>query len=184
LAAINVEPKEEEEPKHKNVILGYWGIRGLGQVARLLLAYNGVDFENRQYKNSESWFAIDKTALSLEFPNLPYLITPDIRLTESTAIYKYIIDTYNPTLSGKNLQDATIINEVLGVWKDATDGLIGLFFDKDHEAHKGKILEVAKPKLAYLQKFIGNKDTVLGYLTLADFIIAESANYFIKIFPE
>lgn len=30
--------------KYRRVRLGYWGIRGLGQVPRLLLAYSGVDF--------------------------------------------------------------------------------------------------------------------------------------------
>jgi len=96
IAAVQINPKEVEEPKHKDVIVGYWGIRGLGQVARLLLAYNGVDFENHQYTSPDLWFNQDKTALNLEFPNIPYLITPEVRLTESSAIYRYIIDKYNP----------------------------------------------------------------------------------------
>ena len=31
------------------VILGYWQIRGLGQVPRLLLAYSGANWEDHKY---------------------------------------------------------------------------------------------------------------------------------------
>jgi len=62
--------------------------------------------------------------------------------------------------------------------------LVGLFFDKDHEQNKVAVLEKARPKFDHLQKFIGNRHTVLEYLTFADFVIAEYGNYFIKLFPE
>jgi hypothetical protein len=32
------------------ITFGYWGIRGLGQVSRLLLAYGGLDWTDHQYK--------------------------------------------------------------------------------------------------------------------------------------
>jgi len=35
-----------------------------------------------------------------------------------------------------------------------------------------------------LVKYIGNKDFVIGYLTLADFKIAEAIYYFEKLYPE
>jgi hypothetical protein len=61
-------------PQIKPVVLGYWAIRGLAQVPRLLLSYTGVEFEDRHYVNSDKWFKDDKVHLGLDFPNLPYLI--------------------------------------------------------------------------------------------------------------
>lgn len=111
MAAITIELKEEvEEPKHKDVVLGYWGIRGLCQVARLLLGYSGVDFEDHLYTSREAWFEQDKTSLNLEFANIPYLITPEVRLTESAAIYKYICDKYSPELLGKGAKDIAVVD--------------------------------------------------------------------------
>ena len=41
-----------------------------------------------------------------------------------------------------------------------------------------------KPKLDFFQKFVGEKEWTLGYVTLADFIIAENSHYLEKVFPE
>jgi hypothetical protein len=48
----------------------------------------------------------------------------------------------------------------------------GLFFNKDHETAKAGVLEKYKPKLELLNKFIGEREFALGYLTLVDFVIA------------
>jgi len=40
-SAVHITPKK--------VIFGYWNFRGFAQTQRLLLAYSGVDFEERIY---------------------------------------------------------------------------------------------------------------------------------------
>ncbi len=60
---------------------GYWNTRGLGQVSRLLLTYTGQDFEQIQYSKGKKWFEDDKKNLGIDFPNLPYLIDGDFKLT-------------------------------------------------------------------------------------------------------
>lgn len=45
-------------------------------------------------------------------------------------------------------------------------------------------MEKYKAKLEQLNKFVGEKKFVLGYLTLADFIVAEDAHYFERLYPE
>ena len=60
----------------------------------------------------------------------------------------------------------------------------GLFFNKDHETAKGPLFEKYKGKLAELNKFVGEKTTVLGYLTIADYNVAEFSNYIQTVFPE
>ena len=62
-------------------MLGYWPIRGLGQVSRLFLAYSGLKWKDVKYTNN--WFGKDRTGLGLQFPNLPYLIDGEFKITES-----------------------------------------------------------------------------------------------------
>lgn len=88
----------------QKVKYGYWGVRGAGQVGRLLLAYTGANWENIKYTSREEWFDKDKKNLGLPFPNLPYLIDGDFKVTESRAINSYIIKkSGKKELLGKNL---------------------------------------------------------------------------------
>jgi glutathione S-transferase len=61
---------------------GYWPVRGLGQISRLLLAYSGLKWRDVIYTSGEQW-AKDKTELGLRFPNLPYLIDGEFKITET-----------------------------------------------------------------------------------------------------
>lgn len=62
------------QPKYHRVKLGYWNIRGLAQVPRLLLAYSGVSFEDYHYTDANHWFNEDRLHLGIDFPNIPYLL--------------------------------------------------------------------------------------------------------------
>ncbi len=77
---------------------GYWAIRGLAAPIRLLLAHCAVDFEDRLYKEGDTaveaeWFEKDKPALAAQgvpFPNLPYWVDGDVKITQSLAILRYL----------------------------------------------------------------------------------------------
>ncbi len=116
----------------QKVTLGYWGIRGLAQVSRLLLAYTGAVWEDHKYAQREDWFDKDKKELGFSFPNLPYLIDGDFKLTESKAINLYIIRRAgkNEPL-GKNTQDEALVECLLGVLQDARTPFGPLFWDKE-----------------------------------------------------
>lgn len=82
--------------------LGYYGIRGLAQPIRLLLAYLEVNYTNKMYASRDEWVA-DKVNLKLDFPNVPYFTDGDFVLTESSAIPVYVIKKHNrPELLGQN----------------------------------------------------------------------------------
>ena len=86
-------------------IYGYWNFRGgfRGQVGRYLLAYAGVRVEEKRYdmiEGKREWTEQDKKNLGIEFPNLPYLIDGDYKLTECKAIHSYICDRWCPALLG------------------------------------------------------------------------------------
>ena len=119
------------------VTLGYWKIRGLGQVARHLLSYTDTEFDEVQYENADKWFKEDKVQLGFDFPNIPYLIDGDFKLTESIAVYKYIIQNSGKTdLLGKNTQDAGKVDAILAILKEMGSSIIGLCFNPDHENAK------------------------------------------------
>ena len=166
--------------------LGYWGIRGRGQVPRLLLSYTGLEWENVAYTDPAQWFGNDKLNLGFDFPNLPYLIDGDLKLSESDAIERYVIEkSGKKELLGKNAHDAAKVNEVVGVFGDVRMHVVGkLFFDPEYESKVKQTWELVKPKLDFFQKFVGEKEWTLGYLTLADFIIAENSYYLEKVYPE
>jgi glutathione S-transferase len=132
------------------VTIGYWNFRGLAQNARLLLAYTNTPFTEVKYElsNKDNWFEGDKKNLGLEFPNLPYLIDGDFKLTESAAILKYIIRrSGNNELLGKNIQDEGVIDNILGVTADILKELWTVLPNPNWSETKGAVLEKIRPKL-------------------------------------
>lgn len=76
-----------------------------------MMAYCGVDYESKVYIrgpepdfSKKNWLD-EKHNLGLDFPNLPYLIDGDFKLTESKSIMKYIAKKYEPSLLGRDAEE-------------------------------------------------------------------------------
>lgn len=152
---------------------------------RLLAAYTGLELEDNFYTEWNKWHGEDKLNLGLDFPNLPYLIDGDFKLTESSAINRYIIlQSGHSELLGKTAKDRARVDNLLGVLKDALKDIRGLYWNKEYQTAKGDVLEKARTKLDLIQNFVGDKKWALGYLTIADFEIAEASYYFEALYPE
>ena len=172
------------QPKLHHVKLGYWGIRGAGQIPRLLLHYSGVEFENYTYTDGDLWFKDEKHNLGLNFPNLPYLVDDDYNISEAAAVQRYICSKWKPELLGKNIQDNAKMEAFLAVWNEVNLAVKMLFFNKDWKEAKGPLLEKFAAKLDQCAKFVGEKPWVLGYFSLADFVVAEDFAAINTIFKE
>ena len=91
------------------VEFGYWKIRGFGGASRLMLEYCGEEYTERLYDfvkasqddhgghdaawDPSEWFNeknSDKFQQDFAFPNLPYMIDGEVKLTQSAAILKYL----------------------------------------------------------------------------------------------
>jgi glutathione S-transferase len=165
------------------VTLGYWNIKGLGHVPRLLLEYTGIPYTDKLYTDGEEW-AKDKQNLGFDFPNLPYIIDGDFKLTESTAIWKWIAQkAKNSSLLGKDDKDQLHVQMLLGVIGDIITPYFTIAFTPKEAFESVKAAEMAKvaPKFALLSKYLGKKDWFLGYITVADFQAAYVLDIFSKL---
>ena len=146
-------------------VLGYWNIRGLGAQIRYLLLVAGVDFENKLYDvgpapeySRDAWLN-EKFTLGLDYPNLPYMIDEDFKLTETVAIMKYICAKWKPELLGTNPQEmatAEMMSAHVGSLKGKATG--PCYGSGDRPA----IIADCTPVLDGIMQFIGNKPWIAG----------------------
>ena len=132
----------------QKVIHGYWKIRGIAQISRLLLAYTGADWEDHKYTAPEQWFGKDKAGLGMNFPNLPYIIDGDQTVTETSAVFRYIPKRFGkPELLGKDFKDQTALDTMLGVFEEIRLTFFPLFFDEEWEKKSPAAIQKLEPKL-------------------------------------
>lgn len=152
--------------------IGYWGIKGRGEVLRILCEYLQVPYENKLYADPNTWFGVDKPALKTDFPNLPYVQDGDKVITETEACALYIVGKSGKTeLLGENPEEVVHLAQVKGVITDVYNNFFKLITNKEADIEKG-IQETVIPKLNLLSKHLGEKDFLLGKLKLVDFIFA------------
>lgn len=171
-------------------ILGYWHIRGLAESIRYLLDYLGVDFEDRTYTQGpapdfdrSAWTnAVD--SLQMDFPNLPYFIDGDMKISESAAIFDYIVNQYGPALSGDSNKEKAVVKQLGGVIHDIKGWLTGTCYSPEFHQHKDGLLADVRPELAKLARFLGDKQYLIGdKITWPDFYFFETLEMLNALHP-
>jgi len=160
------------------IILGYWDIRGLAQPIRLLLAYSGEEWENKLYAcgsppefSRDAWLQ-DKFSLGLDFPNLPYLIDGDVKVSQSNAILRYLARKSN--LLGKTDEEQTRVDILESEINDFRREYVGMCYSPNFESLRGPYLEKLPAKLKLLSDFLGDRNFFAGEnITFPDFIVYE-----------
>ncbi|CAK8678998.1 unnamed protein product [Clavelina lepadiformis] len=164
------------------ITVGYWDIRALAEPIRMILEYCGADYEDKRYQlrgespniDRSDWLDV-KFKLGLEFPNLPYLIDGDVKMTQQWAIIKYVSQKYG-NLVPKTNEETRRCDMAQEVARDLLFALIRtLFGSGSFEDAKKHFLEEMIPKhLGALEKFLGDQDWMAGAtLTYVDFEICE-----------
>ena len=155
--------------------LGYWKIRGLASNLRYQLAYQGVDYEMVEYEqgddfNVEAWTSV-KPNLGMEFPNLPYWIDGDFKMSETIPIHKYIADKYMPEVLGKDAETRAYANMMGNICSDIKMAVtMPCYTTGDAEAIQGAI----DAKLPKIVSYLGNKKFLAGNdVTWVDFYFVE-----------
>jgi len=156
-------------------VLGYWKIRGLAQPIRLLLHYAGEDYKDELYEMTGSapnwskdvWFST-KFNLGLDFPNLPYYIDGDVKITQSLAVLDYVAEKHN--LNGKTLKEQgenSMLNQEL---LDQRVAYAMVAYNPDFEKLKPGFLETLRTKLKQFSDFLKDKKFLVGAeIVSADF---------------
>jgi len=158
--------------------LGYWNLRGLGQPIRLLLAYSGTEYEDKRYNigpapeyDRTEWLT-DKFSLGLDFPNLPYYLDGDLKLTQSLAIIRHI--ARKTKLDGQTEEEKLRVELVEQQLVDMNMAIVRLCYDPNFEALKGDYLKNLPTSLELLSTFLGERPFLAGEsVTYVDFMAYE-----------
>ncbi|CAK8679044.1 unnamed protein product [Clavelina lepadiformis] len=164
------------------ISVGYWDIRALAEPIRLILEYCGADYEDRRYQlrgelpnvDRSDWLVV-KFKLGLDFPNLPYLIDGDVKMTQQWAIMKYLARKYG-NLIPKTEEETRRCDMTQEDIRDLGSAFIRLISTPgSFEDAKKNFLEETVPKhLEAFEKFLSDKDWMAGAtLTYVDFEICE-----------
>jgi len=154
-------------------VLGYWRMQGSAQPIRYVFEYFNIPYSEKHYEDWEDW-SKEKFRLGLEFPNLPYLIDNEYRITESSAILEYpALKAKQPRLLGGDDLDRLKVKELIGVLTDVKKEIFNVVLgDKvGWQDRKKECMQKIDPKLNYLNKFLGSANYLLGYVTIADFTL-------------
>ncbi|XP_077510008.1 glutathione S-transferase Mu 1-like [Amblyomma americanum] len=170
-------------------VLGYWNVRSLGQPIRNLLIYKGVEFEDKQYKLGpmpDVWgeWLKEKFTLGLKYPNLPYYIDGDVKITQSLAILRYLGRKHD--LAARN-EEETIELDMLE--QRVQDLYLMLPYSGAPVAKLNYSLELYAEKLDEFlgpwDDFLANRKWALGdRITYVDFLLYEALDWHREFKPE
>ena len=176
--------------------LGYFETRGLAQPIRLLLNYAGVNFNDKRHKFGpgntmaeadtikKDWLA-EKFTLGLDFPNIPYYIDGDLKLTQSLAILRHLARKHGLTATDeKSLTQQDVVEQQLSDLRTALS--MQLIYNRpDDKQKEQKIIDdVIVPHLQLLSKFLGSNQWLVGRLTYVDFMAYETFDIIRNFTPE
>ncbi|EAS02508.1 glutathione S-transferase, amine-terminal domain protein (macronuclear) [Tetrahymena thermophila SB210] len=168
------------------ITLGYWALPLRGQPIRYIFELAKFPYQQTLYTSAtaSNWFGKDKQELGLDFPNLPYLIKGDFKITESQNIVNYAIDiTKQQHLLGTGQKTFKIDN--IRFFCDELTSKVFLATRKSGEEKTTEINNVLIPKFKYLHKQLGNNVYFFdNKLSLADIFAYTAINVFKLKFNE
>jgi hypothetical protein len=107
---------------------GYWKIRGLGAIFRMIFEYKGVKYTDNQYSTAEEWFKTDKPKILEKNPlaNLPYVQCNNDTICQTNACLDYIGDKLR--LSGGGYQQRLLNSQLLNEIYDVRNDIIAISY--------------------------------------------------------
>lgn len=143
--------KSKKSTKNSKMEFGYWGIQGLGQPIRYLLAAAKADYKETTFMEFKDWFGEAKPNLAKETPfaNLPFLKDGDRIMTQSGCILRYLGQKYG--YEPKTVEGKIYVDMVHGVLVDFWDQNTKLIFniqefdqnkEKAHETMLGMMTQI------------------------------------------
>jgi len=167
------------------IVLGYWDARGISEGMRNLLRHAKVDFEDRRHQDRETWTK-EKPTLGLDFPNLPYLLDGDVKLTQSKAIFRYLGRKYD--FYGKTEAEvirADLAEQQINDYNTEFSKLMYVTSKDKYPEDKEAFLKALPQRLQLLSDFLGDRKWIVGEkLTYVDFIVYEFVDVMSMFAPD
>ena len=170
--------------------LGYWKIRGLVEPIRMLLHYTGLDYEEVIYEQGDApgfdksvWFDV-KFELGLDFPNLPYLIDGDVKLTQTISILHYLSAKTGLLPKCSNAADISRYDMIDHVIMDFILLGVRLCYSSSEAfaANKSGVIERGKVFMKQFSSALGDNKFFAGNnITGTDFWMFEAIDRFVKL---
>ena len=121
----------------------------------------------------DSWFNEKKNNLGLDFPNLPYLLDGDVKLTQSVAIMRYLGRKFGLSPSEADVAKGDLFEQYLMEVKTGFTRVCMSRPDK-FEENKADLLSKLGPRMEEVGRFIGDGPYALGEkITYVDFMALE-----------
>ncbi|CAG2105612.1 unnamed protein product, partial [Medioppia subpectinata] len=175
-----------------------WGfknikIRGYAQPIRLVLKYAGVKFTDKYHENADTtkldeymvpWFQV-KFTLGLDFPNVPYYMDGDVKITQSNAIMRHLARKHGLVATDETgLTRQDVLEQQ---FMDISNGFTyGLMMSKGYDTEKVKYLAETLPQqLDALSRFLGTRQWFTGnHINYVDFLAYELLDWLRLFSPE
>ncbi|OXA37066.1 glutathione S-transferase Mu 5 isoform X2 [Folsomia candida] len=143
------------------------------------MEYAGLEWEDKLYSmtgkdpvvDKMCWYGV-KESLGFDFPNLPWLVDGDVKLTQTTAIIRHLARKTN--LGGQSDDEKRRVDLMEAEWKDFCGPFVEMCYDKNFDTVKKEYPARVGPKLARFSAFLGDKPWFAGNeLTYVDFLMYE-----------
>ena len=172
------------------VDFGYWDTRGKGEPIRLMMEYLGVSYREKRYtfgdapEFSKGDFTSVKNQLGIKFPNLPYLIDGEVKISESFAIMRYLARKHKqlyPQTDEENLK----CDVLQGVIYDFRAAYTKTIYDRENfEQAKGNYLREFEEKMPIFEDILSKTKWLTGEnLMYVDFWFSENMSCLQMCFP-
>jgi len=152
------------------------------------LEYAHIEYENKKYAaggapdfSRECWLS-EKFTLNLDFPNLPYLIDGDVRITQSNACYRYI--ARKAGLYGKTEKEMALADMCADQVMDFRNDVITVCYNWSESLEKKYLTETLPRHLTAFENFLSSKTWLVGdSLTFPDFHLYELLDQNMTLLP-
>lgn len=158
-------------------ILGFWkDVAGLAEPIRLLLEYTETPYQEKNYiftLDYSDWLK-EKFTLGLDFPNMPYYIDGDLKLTRQDVILKHL--GRKLSLLGEGERDQAMVDQLAAESLDLHKEFRSHVYRKDFETLIPELMEKMTCKLKEYDDLLkkGGKKWMVGdEITIADFTTYE-----------
>lgn len=150
--------------------LVYWKAKGRAHPLRMLMAYLALSWTDVELEPA-SW-AAEKAETKMLFPNLPYIVDNNVRLSESTAIALHVA-----IKAGRSdlfpVGEAGVHHlQLIGVLNDLIPKLFDAARNEEGPLVQMVIAPSIRERINQLETALAKKDWVVDKITYADFLLA------------